>query len=554
MENKAFQQELEGADSTQIGDVVPRNIREVTSEKRRIYKNVLLISISFLLLFVAFESMSKLQSSINTVDNLGLWSSVVVYASLILSCLLLPSFIISLLSVKWTLVVCVFCYSLYMAAQFRPLPLTLLPSACLLGLGAAPLWSAKCAYLTQAARRFAQLDNASPETVVARFFGIFFFFFQCNSIIGNVISTAVLSSGTNFPELSDEEMAHCGASFCASAASVDQDQEGNGTVETELTNVNFKTDITKIYLMAGIYLACSIAAGLLIAFFVDPLRIFLSGSQQEQDQEQEKDLSGLQLLVATLHHLRKKKQLLIVPITFWSGVEQGFFGADFTAVSSSLAETFLNPIISGFCDLRLWSAHCRPGVHPLWCLQRPLFHQFWFHPQFPRSSLSPHPGGHYQPLCHHHPSFLDPVNLRPSRILPADRPLGGGGCHLANPDHHPLRLPLPRPGAGRLLKLQAVGVAWLPLYLYHQRHVFPKIVLMLVSLILGMSVYLVLKVGEKRKYIKSYANYDIQMHRQSNHTKPLVSSKVCYPGLSQNCKAYTNAFDIRSFFICVAKM
>ena len=32
--------------------------------------------------------------------------------------------------------------------------------------------------------------------------------------------------------------------------------------------------------------------------------------------------------------MRNPQQLLIIPITFWSGIEQGFFGADFTAVSS----------------------------------------------------------------------------------------------------------------------------------------------------------------------------------------------------------------------------
>ena len=41
---------------------------QIKTEKRIIYKNVLLISVSFLLLFVAFESMSKLQSSINVVS------------------------------------------------------------------------------------------------------------------------------------------------------------------------------------------------------------------------------------------------------------------------------------------------------------------------------------------------------------------------------------------------------------------------------------------------------------------------------------------------------
>ena len=65
-------------------------------EKLHIYKNVLLISFSFLLLFTAYESMSKLQSSINSVANLGTWSNSAVYASLVLSTCFLPSIII-----KW---------------------------------------------------------------------------------------------------------------------------------------------------------------------------------------------------------------------------------------------------------------------------------------------------------------------------------------------------------------------------------------------------------------------------------------------------------------------
>ena len=129
------------------------------SQKRRIYKNVFLLSVSFLLLFVAFESMSKLQSSINTVDNLGLWSSVVVYASLIISCLFVPSLVISKLTVKWTMVVAVICYSTYIAAQFYPTYYTLIPSAVLVGLAAAPLWSAKCTYVTHVGKRYEKSRN-----------------------------------------------------------------------------------------------------------------------------------------------------------------------------------------------------------------------------------------------------------------------------------------------------------------------------------------------------------------------------------------------------------
>ena len=97
--------------------------------------------------------MSKLQSSINPVDGLGVWSNAMVYAALILSCMFLPSIMIDKLTVKWTLVVSVFCYSSYIAAQFYPEFYTLLPTAFVLGLGAAPMWSAKCTYLTQVAHR-----------------------------------------------------------------------------------------------------------------------------------------------------------------------------------------------------------------------------------------------------------------------------------------------------------------------------------------------------------------------------------------------------------------
>jgi hypothetical protein len=306
---------------------------EIRAEKRIIYKNVLLISVSFLLLFVAFESMSKLQSSINVVNNLGTWANAAVYASLILSCMFMPSILIKKLKVKWTLVVCIFSYSTYIAAQFYPEFYTLLPTAFILGMGAAPMWSAKCTYLTQVAHRFAGLDGVDPEPIVVKFFGIFFFFFQCNSIIGNIISTSVLSSGQqeNYTELDTAAMARCGSAYCpaqlAVSSNITSEPTSSVTEKPDVENNNFKTDITKIYIIAGIYLACSFSAALIIALFVDPLTRF----GEDERQEGRPTLTGKELLVATFRHMKKKKQILIIPLTFWSGIEQGFFGADFTA-------------------------------------------------------------------------------------------------------------------------------------------------------------------------------------------------------------------------------
>merc|ERR1719412_831182 len=264
------------------------------------------------------------------VDNLGTWSSTSVYISLILSCMFMPSILIKYLKVKWTLVVCIFCYSTYMAAQFYPEFYTLIPTAFILGLGAAPMWSAKCTYLNQVAHRLAALEGLAAELVVVKFFAIFFFFFQCNSILGSIIHSTVLSSGSGnetIVELTDADiLGVCGSAYCPAQISSSAADSGAGEEETP-GNKNFSTDITKIYIIAGFFLGFSLSAAAIIAIFVDPLTRF----GEDERNEGKEELSGVQLLVATFRHMKNKNQLLVIPITIWSGIEQGFFGADFTA-------------------------------------------------------------------------------------------------------------------------------------------------------------------------------------------------------------------------------
>jgi len=52
----------------------------------------------------------------------------------------------------------------------------------------------------------------------------------------------------------------------------------------------------------------------------------------EVNADSSEDISGLRLLMATFRQLRNPIQVLLIPITMWSGFEQGFFVADFTAV------------------------------------------------------------------------------------------------------------------------------------------------------------------------------------------------------------------------------
>ena len=157
MDNRGFERDLESRKAEGKGvalyedDTSKPTAEQAGKEKRGIYKNLVLISVAFLLHFTAFGTTGSLQSSIN--KGLGTASQSVLYGALALSCMFIPSILIEKMTVKWAMVVSVFCYSTNIAAQFYPEYYTLLPTAVVLGLGAAPLWTAQCTYFTQVAHR-----------------------------------------------------------------------------------------------------------------------------------------------------------------------------------------------------------------------------------------------------------------------------------------------------------------------------------------------------------------------------------------------------------------
>ena len=77
--------------------------------------------------------------------------------------------------------------------------------------------------------------------------------------------------------------------------------------------------------MCGIYIAVSLL-GMLIIF------VGLDGYEQIGLDTDKPQKNKWKLLVNTLRHMANKNQLLIIPLTVWSGLEQAFAGADFTRV------------------------------------------------------------------------------------------------------------------------------------------------------------------------------------------------------------------------------
>ncbi|XP_042887689.1 UNC93-like protein [Penaeus japonicus] len=297
-------------------------------EKFAIMKNIIIISIAFTFLFTSYNSMANLQSSINKAT--GTAAQTALYAAFIFSCCFLPSWMIRRLREKYTMAACMLCYSTYMAAQFYPELYTLVPTAVVVGLGAAPMWSAKCTYLTKVGTIYADLVGVSSDVIITRFFGIFFLFFQSTQVWGNVISSTVLSVGVADDNKTEDDLQGCGYHFCP------WDTTGGGDDSSK--NDTGGIPPWQRYTMSSIYLVFAL----------------LSSFEKKNSESPESNESTTKLLANTFNHIRHPYQVFIIPITIWSGLEQGFLGADFTAayVSCGLGVHMVGYVMIcyGLCD------------------------------------------------------------------------------------------------------------------------------------------------------------------------------------------------------------
>ncbi|CAD6220432.1 GSCOCG00005055001-RA-CDS [Cotesia congregata] len=320
-----------------------------SKERWRILKNILMIGIAFMIHFTAFMGASNLQSSINADDSLGTFTLASIYGSLIFSNIFLPVLMISWLGCKWTISLSFIAYIPFIAAQFYPKFMTMIPAGLAVGLGGGPLWCAKCTYLTVVAEAYATVSELGADVLVTRFFGLFFMFYQMAQVWGNLISSAVLSYGKEdlpIVELNSTKVSEiCGANFC-------QIVEENPNLAPPAPE--------RIHLISGIYLGCMVLASLIVAFGVDSLSRIIQSiiiiirhySSLIYEYQYDKGRtgsatgqSGLKLLAVTLKLLKEKRQLLILPITMFIGAEQAFLFADYNAVTNAIAALATGSIV-----------------------------------------------------------------------------------------------------------------------------------------------------------------------------------------------------------------
>lgn len=268
-----------------------------------------MVSLGFLLLFTAYGGLQSLQSSLYSEEGLGVAVLSTLYGAMLLSSMFLPPLLIRTLGCKWTIVAAMSCYVTFSLGNFYASWYTLVPTSILLGLGAAPLWSAQGTYLTTAGNAYAEKAGQAGRDVVNRYFGIFFLVFQSSGVWGNLISSLVFGQTPTQGPVSEEQLASCGARDCLMAAA-----PGNSTR---------RPSQQLIYTLLGIYTGSGVLAVLLVALLLDPL-----GAAQQRSEGETPSVRST--LLSTFRLLRDRRLRLLVLLPMYSGFEQAFLAGDYT--------------------------------------------------------------------------------------------------------------------------------------------------------------------------------------------------------------------------------
>ncbi|XP_004601122.2 protein unc-93 homolog A [Sorex araneus] len=292
-------------------------------------KNVLVISFGFLLLFTAYGGLQSLQSSLNSEEGLGTAALSTLYGGVLLSSMFLPPLLIQRLGCKWTIVVSMCCYVAFSLGNFYASWYTLIPTSIVLGLGAAPLWSAQSTALTIMGSRQAEKEGRAGKDVITRYFGIFFLVFQSSGVWGNLISSLVFGQTPTQETIPEEQLLTCGAADCLAS--------GPSSNSTQRPSQQL------VYTLVGIYTGSGILAVLLVAVFLGPICELASGGPRE--------VAPLwATLLATFRLLRDRRLCLLLLLPLYSGFQQAFLAGDYTKsyVTCALGIQFVGYVMMCF--------------------------------------------------------------------------------------------------------------------------------------------------------------------------------------------------------------
>jgi len=179
-----------------------KNNTPLPTKKINNVKNIVALCLSFFLLFSSYSALQNISGVVIPEEdgiNWGLLSIGSIYICLTVSSLIAPA-IISRTSEKWGMVLGSVSYSMFMASYFYPTPWLLMPTACILGVGASILWTGQGAYLTRIALIESRQSGKSLEKTVSLYNSAFWGTFTTTQIVGNGIGTLIFHMMHTTPE------------------------------------------------------------------------------------------------------------------------------------------------------------------------------------------------------------------------------------------------------------------------------------------------------------------------------------------------------------------
>ncbi|XP_010486517.1 PREDICTED: UNC93-like protein 3 isoform X1 [Camelina sativa] len=155
-------------------------------------RDVHILSISFLLIFLAYGAAQNLETTVN--KDLGTISLGILYVSFMF-CSMVASLVVRSMGSKNALVLGTTGYWLFVAANLKPSWFTMVPASLYLGFAASIIWVGQGTYLTSIARSHAKDHGVHEGSVIGVFNGEFWAMFACHQLFGNLITLALLKDG-----------------------------------------------------------------------------------------------------------------------------------------------------------------------------------------------------------------------------------------------------------------------------------------------------------------------------------------------------------------------
>ncbi|XP_046576753.1 protein unc-93 homolog A-like isoform X1 [Haliotis rubra] len=155
-------------------------------------RNLIALSVSITMAFIASGTLRNLQTSLNHEGGVGVISLAMTFMGFMIGSVFSP-FLVQNFHPYRALLVSMLPYLLYIAANFYPAMWLMTPVSLLWGVSFALMWNAMSTYITFLAKGYSEKKKQDYEIVLSRFFGIFYLVWQLYMIFGNLIASLVLT-------------------------------------------------------------------------------------------------------------------------------------------------------------------------------------------------------------------------------------------------------------------------------------------------------------------------------------------------------------------------